>query len=73
MKLTTHLQLMLRSRKYGSIYTIPHTPSWHNAQLVKHKDNFTFTEGGRKEGIELGIGILGESEIQNLLMELDEK
>jgi hypothetical protein len=41
-KLTTHLQLVPRSRKYGSIYPHPHTPSWRNAQLVKHRDNFTF-------------------------------
>jgi hypothetical protein len=41
-KLTTHLQLVQRSRKCGSIQPLPHTPSWHNALLVKHRDNFTF-------------------------------
>jgi hypothetical protein len=25
----------------GSVQPLPHTPSWHNAQLVKHGDNFT--------------------------------
>jgi hypothetical protein len=30
-KLTTHLQLMSRSRKCGSIHPLPHTPSWHSA------------------------------------------
>jgi hypothetical protein len=30
-KLTTHLQLVSRSRKYGSIYPLPHTPSWRSA------------------------------------------
>jgi hypothetical protein len=30
-KLTTHLQLVLRSRKRASIYSIPHTPSWRSA------------------------------------------
>jgi hypothetical protein len=33
-KLTTHLQLVPRSRKYGSIHPQPHTPSW--------RSNFTF-------------------------------
>jgi hypothetical protein len=42
-KLTTHLQLVPRSRKCGSIHPLPHTPSWRNASLVKHRDNFTFT------------------------------
>jgi hypothetical protein len=41
-KLTTHLQLVLRLRKGGSIHPIPHTPSWRSAKLVKHRDNFTF-------------------------------
>jgi hypothetical protein len=40
-KLTTHLQLVPRSRKYGSIHPLPHTPLWCSAQLVKHRDNFT--------------------------------
>jgi hypothetical protein len=30
-KLTTHFQLVLRSRKHGSIHTLPHTPSWRSA------------------------------------------
>jgi hypothetical protein len=29
--LTTHLQLMPRSRKCGSIHPLPHTPSWRSA------------------------------------------
>jgi hypothetical protein len=31
MKLTTHLQLVLRSRKRGSIHPLPHTSSWRSA------------------------------------------
>jgi hypothetical protein len=42
-KLTTHLQMVLRSRKRGSIHPLPHTPSWRSAQLVKHRENFTYT------------------------------
>jgi hypothetical protein len=38
----THLQLVPRSRKCGSIQPLPHTPSWRSAYLVKHRDNFTF-------------------------------
>jgi hypothetical protein len=30
-KLTTHLQLVPRSRKCGSIHPLPHMPSWHGA------------------------------------------
>jgi hypothetical protein len=30
-KLTTHLQLVPRSRKCGSIHPFPHTPSWRSA------------------------------------------
>jgi hypothetical protein len=42
-KLTTHPQLVPRSRKCGStIYTLPHTPSWRIAELVKHRNNFIF-------------------------------
>jgi hypothetical protein len=41
-KLTTHLQLVPRSRKRGSIHPPPHASSWHSAQLVKHRNNFTF-------------------------------
>jgi hypothetical protein len=40
-KLTTHLQLVPRSRKCGSIHPFPHTPSWRSAYLVKHRDNVT--------------------------------
>jgi hypothetical protein len=29
-KLTTHLQLVLRSRKCGSIHPLSRTPSWHS-------------------------------------------
>jgi hypothetical protein len=32
-----------KSRKCGSINPLLHTPSWGNAQLVKHRDNFTST------------------------------
>jgi hypothetical protein len=31
-----------RSRKCGTIHTLPHTPSWRSAKLVKHRDSFTF-------------------------------
>jgi hypothetical protein len=41
-KLTTHLQLVPRSRKCGSIHPLPHTPSWCSAYLVKYRDDFTF-------------------------------
>jgi hypothetical protein len=30
-KLTTHFQLLPRSRKCGSIHPLPHTPSWRSA------------------------------------------
>jgi hypothetical protein len=30
-KLTTHFQLVPRSRKCRSIYPLPHTPSWRSA------------------------------------------
>jgi hypothetical protein len=42
-KLTTHLQLVPRSRKCGSIHPLPYTSSWRSAQLVKHRDNFFFS------------------------------
>jgi hypothetical protein len=42
-ELTTHLQLMPKSRKCGSIYPLLHTSLWRSARLVKHSDNFTFT------------------------------
>jgi hypothetical protein len=42
MKLTTHLQLVPRSRKRGSIHSLHHMPSWRRALLVKHRDNITF-------------------------------
>jgi hypothetical protein len=41
MKLTTHLQLVPRSRKCGCIHPFPSTPSWRSAELVKHGDSFT--------------------------------
>jgi hypothetical protein len=40
-KLSTHLQLVLRSRKCESIHPLPHTLSWRSASLNKHRDNFT--------------------------------
>jgi hypothetical protein len=40
--MTTHLQLVPRSRIRGSIHSLLHTSLWHNASLVKHKDNLTF-------------------------------
>jgi hypothetical protein len=42
-ELTSHLQLVPRSRKCGSIHPLPHTSSWCNAWLVKHRGNFIFT------------------------------
>jgi hypothetical protein len=45
-KLTTHLQLVPMSRKSGSIYPLPHTPSWRSYYLVKHRDNFTLPMNG---------------------------
>jgi hypothetical protein len=36
-----HLQLVQRSRKYGSIHPLQHTSSWRCAYLVTHRDNFT--------------------------------
>jgi hypothetical protein len=39
-----HSRLVPRSRIRGSIHPLPHTSSWRNALLVKHKDNFTFYE-----------------------------
>jgi hypothetical protein len=41
-ELTTHLQLVPRSRKHESISLLPHKASRHSAQLVKHRGNFTF-------------------------------
>jgi hypothetical protein len=41
-KLTTHFQLLPRSRKRGSMHPLPHTPSRRSALLVNHRDNFTF-------------------------------
>jgi hypothetical protein len=42
-KLTTHLQLVPRSRIRGSIHPLHLTPLWCSVQLVKHRANFTFT------------------------------
>jgi hypothetical protein len=39
----TQLQLMTKPRICGSTHPLPHTASWRSAQLVKHTDNFTFT------------------------------
>jgi hypothetical protein len=39
----THLHLVPRSRMRGAIPPLPNTPSWSDAQLKKHMDNFTFT------------------------------
>jgi hypothetical protein len=52
-KLTTHLQLVRRSRKYGSIHSLPHTPSWRSVYLVKHGVNFTFYLIHRVHGLYL--------------------
>jgi hypothetical protein len=41
-KLTTHLQLVPRSRKHGFIHPHPHTSSRRSVLLVKHRENFTF-------------------------------
>jgi hypothetical protein len=30
------------SRKYESIHPLTYTPSWRSAELVKHRDNFSF-------------------------------
>jgi len=42
-KLTTHLRLVMRSRKSRAISPLPNTPSWRGAQLKKHRDNCTST------------------------------
>jgi hypothetical protein len=47
-KLTTHLQLLPRWRKYGSIHPLPHTPSWRSAKFVEHRDNFFFTPSNQR-------------------------
>jgi hypothetical protein len=49
-KVTTHLHLVPRSRKRGSIHPLPHTPSWRSVYLVKHRQNFTFTLHLRRRG-----------------------
>jgi hypothetical protein len=49
-KLTTHLQLVPRSRKRGCIHPLPYTPSWSSACLVKYRDNFTSLHLPRGEG-----------------------
>jgi hypothetical protein len=43
LRLIMDLQLVPRSRSRGSIHRLPHTSSRRSAQLVKHRDNFTFT------------------------------
>jgi hypothetical protein len=35
--LTIHPQIMLRSRKCGSMHPLPHMPSWHSDEFVKHR------------------------------------
>jgi hypothetical protein len=40
--LTTHLQILPRSRIRVSTRPPPHTPWWRSGQLVKHRDSFTF-------------------------------
>jgi hypothetical protein len=42
-KLTTHLQLVPRSRKRGSIQPLPYTPSWPSAYWIKHRYNIIFS------------------------------
>jgi len=43
-KLTTHLHLVLSSKKCMDIYLYsPNTLSLRGAQLKEHRDNFTFT------------------------------
>jgi hypothetical protein len=32
-KLTTHLQIVLKSRKHGSIHSLPHTPLWRSVYV----------------------------------------
>jgi hypothetical protein len=41
-KLTTHLQLVPRSRKLESVYPIPYTCLLRSAWLLKRRDNFMF-------------------------------
>jgi hypothetical protein len=46
-KLTTHHQLRLRSRKHGSIHPLPHVASWRSAELSTETALlFTFTSRG---------------------------
>jgi hypothetical protein len=40
--LTTHLQLMSRSKIRGSTHPLAHTSSWPSTYFVKHRENFTF-------------------------------
>jgi hypothetical protein len=42
-KLPTHIQLLPKSRKRGSIHPLPHTSSWYSAYLVKDRGSVTFT------------------------------
>jgi hypothetical protein len=42
-KMTTHLQLVPRSGKRGSIHQLTHTLAWCTAQLAKNGDNLTIT------------------------------
>jgi hypothetical protein len=42
-KLSTHLQLVPRSRKRRSIHPLPHSSSWRSAKLLKQGNNFNLT------------------------------
>jgi hypothetical protein len=37
-----HSQLVVRSIIHGSIHPFPHASSWRSAELIKHRDSFTF-------------------------------
>jgi hypothetical protein len=47
-KVSTHLQLVPRSRMRGSTHQLHHTSSWCNAELVKQRENFIFTYSVQK-------------------------
>jgi hypothetical protein len=47
-KLPTYLQIIPGSRIRGSIHPLPDTSSWRSAQLIKHRDNFTFFKKERE-------------------------
>jgi hypothetical protein len=62
-RLTTHFQSVPRTKKCGSIQSLPHTPSWRNASLVKDMDNFTFA---LQYGIRYVQGCVSSISIPNL-------